>query len=823
MKCPKCHSDNPEDTSYCGKCGTKLVRLEEVLISQTKTRETPLKVLTKGSLFAGKYKVIEELGRGGMGIVYKAEDTKLKRSIALKFLPAELTRDPDARERFIQEAQAASALDHPNICTIHEIEDTEAGQMYIAMACYEGESLKEKIARGPLKLEEADDIAIQIAQGLAKAHQKDIVHRDIKPANIMITDEGVAKILDFGLAKLAGQVRLTRTGTTMGTAAYMSPEQARGEAVDHRTDIWSLGIVLYEMLSGELPFKGEYEQALIHSILNDQPKRVTTVQKDLPPELDRIIGKAIAKDARERYQHAHDLESDLKSLRKRIETEKEEKKPAKPLSLGRKLLYAAGSLLVLLAIFFLAKITVFKEHQKPIDSIAVLPFQNLSADPEQEYFSDGMTDALIAELSKIKTLRVISRTSVMRYKKAEKPLPQIARELNVTAIIEGSVQRAQDEVRITAQLIRAAPEKHVWANSFTKNFKNILALQSEVAQAIAKEINITMTAEERQRLASSRPVDPEAHEAYLKGRFFINKFTEADIRKGIAYFEQAIAKDPSYASAYTGLAEGYDNLSSAGWMPAKEAFPKVKVLALKALSIDESLAEAYAFIGDAEFTADWNWKAAEENFKRAIELDPNYVTGHAYYAFFLLLMKRYNEALSEGQRALELDPLSMIANYILTSIFWYTQQYDRSIAQARDMLSIYPNSGIGYFCIGQSYLAKKMFAEAIAHYQKAIELGDLASLSTLAAAYVLSGNVMKAREILADPRTRNLPSSDLGVIYAALGEKDHALELLVKAYEEREIMLLIINASPRGFLPAVDSLMADPRYQALMKKIGLEN
>jgi tetratricopeptide (TPR) repeat protein len=410
----------------------------------------------------------------------------------------------------------------------------------------------------------------------------------------------------------------------------------------------------------------------------------------------------------------------------------------------------------------------------------------------------------------------------MRYKKTEKPLPQTARELNVTAIVEGSVQRAQDEVRITAQLIRAAPEKHVWANSFTKNFKNILALQSEVAQAIAKEINITMTTEERQQMSSSRTVDPEAHEAYLKGRFFINRFTEADIRKGIAYFEQAIARDPSFASAYTGLAEGYDNLMSGGWMPAKEAIPKFKALALKALSIDKSLGEAYAFIGDAEFY-DWKWKAAEENFKRAIELDPNYVTGHFYYAFYLLVMKRYDEALSEVQRALELDPLSTGANYVLISILWSTQQYDRAIAQAKEMLNIDPNPSYGYFQLGQCYLAKKMYTEAIANYQKAIELGDFISSASLATAYVLSGNVMKAREILADPRTKKLPPALLAIIYASLGEKERGLELLEKAYEEREMGLLVINNSPRGFLPSLDSLLVDPRFQALMKKIGLEN
>ncbi len=822
MRCPRCHSDNPEGTSFCSRCGTRLVPSEEMLFSLTKTSETHLKTLTKGSLFAGRYRIIEELGRGGMGIVYKAEDTKLGRRVALKFLPPELTRDPEARRRFIQEAQAASALDHPNICTIHEIGDTKAGQMYIAMACYEGESLKEKIARGPLDVEETIDIAIQITQGLAKAHQKNIVHRDIKPANIMITDEEVAKILDFGLAKLAGQVGLTRAGAIIGTAAYMSPEQARGEAVDHRTDIWSLGVVFYKMLTGELPFKGEYEQALIHSILNDRPQPVTKLRKDLPPELEHIIGKALAKDPPDRYQHVRDLELDLKALSKRMEAEKAEKKPPRPLSPKRKLLYAASGLLVLLAILFLVKIAVFKEKQKLIDSIAVLPFQNLSADPEQEYFSDGMTEALIAELSKIKALRVISRTSIMRYKKAEKPVPQIARELNVTAVVEGSVQRVQDEVRITAQLVRADPEKHVWANSFTKNFKNILALQSEVAQAIAKEINITTTTEEREQLASSRPVDPEAHEAYLKGRFLINKFIEADIWKGIAYFEQAIAKDPSFALAYTGLAEAYDYLASTAWMPKKEALPRIRALAQKALSIDKSLAEAYAFIGDIEFY-DWNWPAAEENFKRAIELDPSCVIGHAYYAFYLLIMKRYDEAMREAQRARELDPLSTIANGVLIQTLWHTQQYDRAISHAGEILSMDPSSDFGYFYLGLSYLGKKMYAEAIGQFQKAIELGDFLALSPLATAYVLSGNAMKAREILVDPRTKNLPLSLLAMIYASLGDKERAVELLEKAYEERETQLLIINASPRGFSPAQDSVVADPRFQALMKRIGLED
>jgi serine/threonine protein kinase/Tfp pilus assembly protein PilF len=767
------------------------------------------------------YKILEKLGEGGMGVVYKAEDTKLKRAIALKFLPPELTRDGEAKKRFVHEAQAASALQHTNICTVHDIDETSDGQMFIVMDCYEGETLKDKIHRGSLKLEESIDIAIQIAQGLEKAHKKGIVHRDIKPANIFVTEDGIVKIMDFGVAKLAGQTKLTKTGSTLGTAAYMSPEQAKGGEVDHRTDIWSLGVVFYEMLTGQLPFKGEYEQAVIYSILNEEPKRVTSVRSTLPTELNKIVSKAMVKNPSERYGRAGDLTSDLKSLQIRLEKAKAETKPADSKFSKGKLLYLMGGMIVLVVMLILAKIMMFKAPQEVIDSIAVLPFQNLSADPEQEYFSDGMTEALITELSTIKALRVISRTSVMRFKKTDKSLPEIARELHVKAVIEGSVQRVQDVVRINAQLIRAEPEEHLWARPFTRNKANILELQSEVAQAIANEIKVAVTPEEMMRLTSSRPVNPEAHEAYLKGRFFINKFNEADVKKGISYFEQAIARDSSYALAYAGLAEGYDLLWSLGVMSAKDAFPKIKTWATKALSIDEILAEAYAIIWDVEW-AEWNWQGAEENFKRAIRLNPNSAEAHTSYAWYLLMMKRNDEALSEAEHAAQLDPLRTTTKVFLAYILFYHNQYDNAMIQVNEALSIDNNFVAGYRFLGSFYLWRENFKEAIVQFQKAVACGDYPVLAFVTYTYARSGNVMKAREIFADLKTKYVQPGLLALVCIGLGEWDQAFEYLERAYEEHDFFLLIWESLPRGFDIKLDSFRADTRFHTIVKKMGLD-
>ena len=768
------------------------------------------------------YKILEKLGEGGMGVVYKAEDTRLKRTVALKFLPSDITRDADAKERFLHEAQAASALNHPNICGIHTIEEFE-GQQFIDMEFVEGVTLREKIAQCRAKslfaLQDAIQYAIQIGEGLNAAHKKGIVHRDIKPDNIMLTDEGLVKIMDFGLAKLKGKSKLTKTHSTLGTLSYMSPEQARGEEADHRSDIFSLGAVLYEMVTGRRPFKGEHEAAIIYSLVNETPEPLARYKSNIPDELQRIVNKALSKERGERYQHVDELLADLKAVRRQLESGLTSTKPKSLFGELKIPWYVYASLGMVVILLILTKVVFFTATEKPITSIAVLPFQNFSKDPEQEYFSDGMTEALISELSKIKALRVISRTSIMRFKKTNKSLPEIAGELGVDAVVEGSVQRVQNDVRITAQLVKAQPEQHLWANDFTRNIQNILTLQSEVAQAIANEIKIAVTPEEKQQLTNLRPVDPEAHEAYLKGRYFIHKLIEADVRKGIFYFEKAIARDSNYALAYAGLAEGYDYLWTLGTIKSKDAFPIIKKYAMKALSIDETLADAYAVMGDIELSQ-WNFESSERNYKRAVGLNQNYATGHAYYAWYLLMMKRYDEALKESRRAVELDPLWPLTKVVFSMSLYYNHKYDSAMTQVREALSIDSNFVFGYAYLGDFYLWKRNYEEAIVQFQIGAAHGDSSGLPIVAYCYACLGNTTKAREIITDLKIKYMTFHALA--YMGLGEWDRTFELFEKAYEEYDQTLLIIISLPNDFDTKLDSLRTDPRFHALVKKMGLE-
>ena len=769
------------------------------------------------------YRILEKLGEGGMGVVYKAEDTKLKRTVALKFLPSELIRDPEAKERFIQEAQAASSLDHNSICTVHEIGETDDEQIFIAMACYEGETLKNKIKRGPMDLNEAIRVAIQVGEGLAKAHAQGIVHRDIKPANIIATDDGVAKVLDFGLAKLVGQVRLTKTSSTLGTVAYMSPEQARGDEVDSRTDIWSLGVVLYEMIAGRLPFKGEHEQAMMYSILNEEPLPLSSLRPDLSKDIQSVFGKALAKAREERYQHINEMVADLKSCEKKLEAVKATPEAAQRRRLRKFLPYlvaGCGVLVVLVALVIWWRI--YTPREKPITSLAVLPFRNLSADSEQEYFSDGMTEAIIKELSQIRALRVISRTSVMRYKNTEKMVPEIARELGVDAVVEGSVLRAGQDVRITAQLIAAHPEKHLWADDFTRTLENVLLLQSEVAQAIAREIKVAVTPGERERMARARVVDPEAHEAYLKGKYFLGKSMARDWNRSVEYFQQAIDKDSTFALAYAGMAEAYDNLGSMGILPPREAWPKVKAYTEKALTLDPALAEGILLIAEVKFGYDWDAKGAEEYYKRALELDPNLALAHFWYGFYLTSQGRFDEGIAEIKRAAHLDPLAAAMMNWVAFAYGLAGEYDSASVYLERAAEIDSSDASIYWTRGSLYLRQGKYAEAIEVAQKGVSRGITPCLEDLAVAYALSGQTGKARESLSKlfERIGDGYYSPMAIarIYCALGDRERVFEYLEKAYRERDIVLVM----PALASPWCDFIKSDPRYHDLMKKVGLD-
>jgi serine/threonine protein kinase/tetratricopeptide (TPR) repeat protein len=769
------------------------------------------------------YKILEKLGEGGMGVVYKAEDTRLKRTVALKFLPQQLTSDSEVKTRFTQEAKAASALDHPNICTIHEIDETDEGELFMAMACYEGETLKERIARGPLPLEEAIDIAQQIGQGLSKAHAKEIVHRDIKPANIFVTDDGLVKILDFGLAKLVGQTRLTRKGTTMGTVAYMSPEQARGEEVDHRSDLWSLGVVLYEMVTGKLPFRGEHEQATIYSILNDEPKPLTDFCENIPKELAHVVEIAMAKSPNDRYPSVGDLLAALRSCQAHLKAEKTANVEDRGREMQRKKTLRYSSVAALVILLVVVGLFLAPERGEGIGSIAVLPLENLSGDPEQEYFADGMTDELISNIAKVSALRVISRTSVMRYKDTDKSLPEIARELNVDAIVEGSVLRSGNRIRISAQLIHAAKDEHLWAESYERDLRDILSLQRELARVIATRIDIELTPQEESALASTRSIDPEAHEAYLKGRYQWNKRTRDGLEKSVDFFERAIARDPGYAHAYVGLADAYIVLADLDYRAPRDCYPKAKELVERALEIDEHLAEAQNTQAYIKYSYEWNWAEAESGFKRAIELNPSYATARQWYSEYLCTLGRHDEAINESQRAQELDPLAVMIHTNTGIIFYCAGRFDQAIEQCHKALEINDDFYLALYYLAQSSRERGQYDEAFEGYVRMLQaLGlDGEEMDRLRQIYNTSGldgyyrwfvdegfEKINALEVL---RWQFIVSC----VY--LGETDLALEWLARCVEEHRRWVLDM-----GIEPAFTELRSDSKFADLLRQMGLE-
>jgi serine/threonine protein kinase/Tfp pilus assembly protein PilF len=769
------------------------------------------------------YRIIEELGRGGMGLVYKAEDTKLKRIVALKFLPPELTHNKESKERFIREAHAASALEHDNICTIHEIDETDDGQLFIVMACYEGLSLRDKIKEKRQKTKDVIEYMIQIAKGLQKAHDKGIIHRDIKPANIFITDDGSVKILDFGLAKLAGQAQLTKDSSTLGTVAYMSPEQLSGKDVDQRTDIWSLGVILYEMLTGEPPFKGDYEQAITYSILNDEPKII----KDIDPNIEKIINICLNKDSKDRYQSIDGLNEDLLKLKNNFDNIAEKNK-VKVVNRYKPFILAVT--LFILLIFILIGYFIFHQpdnfestnatQPEWENSIAVLPFVDMSPTKDQEYFCDGLSEEIINKLSSVKSLKVIARTSSFQFKDKLIDAIEIGKKLNVTNILEGSVRKSNNMVRITAQLINTEDGSHLWSKTYDKEMKNIFSIQDEIALSILDKIKIGMIGEDNLIRVGTNNID--AYEAYLQGQFFFQKFTPDDQQKAIEYYNKSIEIDPLFAKAYAGLADVYNNLSMSGVNPPLENIPKAREMVSKALELDPDLSEAYMIIADIKNTYERDKKEAEELYKKSIQLNPGNATAHSYFGMFLMSLTRYDEALLEVKKSIKLDPLSFVLNmngYYL-SLFAQDEQLTKQTTQK--LLILNPDSSDIRLALATDYFYQEKYDDVLRILSGNTDQGIEDGVTTfLACTYARSGNIDKAREILSHLLTRKknkyIDPFRIATIYAVLEDKDKAFEWLNKSANEFSPRISYIQCFPE-FEPIRD----DQRYIELLKKLGIK-
>jgi serine/threonine protein kinase/Flp pilus assembly protein TadD len=787
-------------------------------------------MLSNGAKF-GRYEVHSSIGAGGMGEIYLASDTRLKRDVAIKILPAKLTENALAVERFIREARMVSALNHPNILTIYDIGEHDQIK-FIATEFVEGETLRQKILNTNLDLREILDIVIQVAEALSAAHQAGIVHRDIKPENIMLRHDGYVKVLDFGVAKLAemqsedaetimnSNPQLTTPGMILGTAGYMSPEQARGLAIDGRSDIFSLGVMLYELLAGRAPFVGETVSDILAAILKTEPKTLSEIVKNVPSELEWSVAKALCKNREERYQTINNFLNDLRKFKQRLQFETVlqhvSDSGAKNLSLQATQILPANLTLT----------ERKKRTRKAIDSLAVLPLVNFGNDENTEYFSDGITECIINSLSKLPKLRVVPRNTVFRYKGQEVDSQKIGRELDVRAVFSGRVVKLGDSIIVKTELVDVAKDAQIWGEQYRRPLTDIFTLLEEISEEISEKLRLKLTGEEKKNLAKRYTENAEAYQYYLKGRYFVTtKRTENWIKKGIEFFHKAIDLDPNYALAYSGIAEAFGFLASStgGWCP-HDAYPKSKAAALKALELDETLGEAHCSLGFSYLLYDWDFAEAERQFKRAIELSPNYPNAHDGYGFYLKAVGRHAEAIEKGKLVRKLEPLSTFAHVSLGYAFYFARDYEKAVEECRKALEMDKNLTFAYRNLGLALLQLGRFDEAIEALKNAVKFsqGGLAFESYLGFAYAVAGQREEAVRVLENlqvtDQERYVPAYNFAIIYAGLGDFDKAFEWFEQALKERSGFLPFLQVEP-----TVDGLRGDARFQKLLEKIGLVN
>jgi len=835
IKCPKCHSDNPDTQKYCGECATPLPSDKDIRVSPTETLETPVEELSTGSTFAGRYQIIEEIGKGGMGKVYKTHDTEIREKVALKLIKPEISAEKKTIERFQNELKFARKVSHKNVCRMYDL-NREKGSYYITMEYVSGEDLKSFIKRsGQLAIGTTIRIAKQVCEGLAEAHRLGVVHRDLKPSNVMIDEEGNARIMDFGIARSLKTKGITGSGVMIGTPEYMSPEQVEGKEVDQRSDIYSLGIILYEMVTGRVPFEGDTPFTVGVKHKSEEPKDPREFNTQIPDDLSKAILKCLEKDKNKRYQTAGEVRTELLNIEKGIPITEKAIPKRKPLTSKEITVTFRLKKLFIPALIFLsvviAALIIWQTSKKEVvslilgkSSIAVLPFEDLSPQKDQGYFCDGLAESLINALTKVKDIRIPASTSSFSFKGKERDVQEIGKELDVKTILEGSVQKAGNKFRITVKMINVADKSLLWSEQYNREMNDVFSIQDDITYEILDKLKVDILGEEKESLVKRYTENVEAYNLFLQGSYFLAKRTRDGAQKALECFQKAIEIDPAFALAYSGIASFYTLAGIYAVLPPKMAFPHAKAAAEKALEMDETLAEAHSDLAYVKMIFDWDWEGAEQGFKRALELNPNYPTAHQDYAYYLAIMGRFDKAISEIERARELDPLSLNLAQNMGNIFYLIGKPDRAIKEFERVIEMDPTYWLAHIYMSFPYANKGMYDKALTKVQEALEISEGSIPSAewgLGMIYAWSDEADKANVVLEKlismSKQTYIPPSFIARIYEGLGKRDKALDWFDKAYKIQDSWLVWLK-----FEPMFDSLRADPRFKAILKKMNLE-